>query len=66
MILTIGRIFNHSIFIISFIILLQVHSLDLLLLPDNLTYNDPIGYISNILYTDIRKQYALSYYIYNK
>jgi len=64
--LIVGYIFNHSVFIILFIVLSQVYNLGRLLFPDSLIYGDPINYIFNILYTDIGKQYTLFHYIYNK
>ena len=66
MILTVGRTFNYSILIISFVVLPRVYNLDRLLFLNSLIYSDLIGCISDILYISIGKQYALFYHIYNK
>ena len=63
MILTVGYIFNYSIFTILFAVLSQVYSLGRLPFLDSLMRGDSIGCISDILYTDIEKQCALFYYI---
>ncbi len=66
MILTVDHILNHFVPIGLLVVLPRVRGLGLLSLPGSLTYNDPIDYISDILYIDIGKQYVPYYYIYNK